>query len=237
MDATALRAGTQALTPQLTGAAAGATTNGPSSGTPVAGGGPVAAPTQPTLLGTKLLPAPAGEPQTIHMPDGTMLVPLARVDAAGRQTALNTPAASAAAANVTPVATRPVTVTPTAAAPVTAGAGFEPKGFLFRGNYYKKFEDNTKIDLANLRQVEEKVTRGTLDHVKEDEPELNGFGVTNVSTRRVDRVADADLLNINPNAVYVVDVAGVAGTGQAKSIPSVVNADGSVFVDPKIRNG
>ncbi|MCW2927222.1 MAG: hypothetical protein JWM86_1190 [Thermoleophilia bacterium] len=234
MDATAVRGITQAVTMQGTmGTTAGATTNGPSSNAPVAGGGPVAAPSQPTLLGVKLLPAPAGEPQTLHLPDGSMLVPLAKVDALGRQSALRGGQAAPAAAPT--AAARPIDLVPTTGA--ARPAAFEPKGFLFRGDYYKKFEDDTRIDLANIRQVEEKVTRGTLDHVKEDEPELHGFGVTNVTTRRVDPNTDRDLLNINPGAYYVVDVAGVAGTGQAKSIPSVVNADGSVFVDPRLKGG
>jgi hypothetical protein len=223
MDATAVRASAPAVTP-ATSTTASTTTNGPSSRVPTIGGGPTPAPAQPTLLGVTLLPAPAGQPQTIHLADGSMLVPLARVSHSS----------AAPAPSAISVAPAPAPAPAPAAVPA---ADFTPKGFLYRGNYYKRFQDETAIDLANLDQVEDKVTRGTLDHVKEDEPGMNGFGVTNIATRRVDRTADADLLNVNPHAVYVVDVSGVSGTGDSRSIPSVVNDDGSVYVDPRIRTG
>lgn len=245
MDATALRAGTQAVTPPVTSAATAATTNGPSSNAATAGGGPVPAPAQPTLLGVKLLPAPAGAPQTIHLADGSMLVPLAKVGADGAMRPLHgggaaaAPAAAGAAAASRATPASPATPASTSPATSTApggGSHFEP-GFMFRGDYYRKFLDRTAIDMANLDQVKEKVVRGTIDKVMTDEPELNGFGVTEVRTRHVDRVADRDLLTINPDATYVVDVSGVGGNGEARSIPSVVDADGDVFVDPRLRNG
>jgi hypothetical protein len=116
-------------------------------------------------------------------------------------------------------------------------AGFEPKGFLYKGNYYKKFMDNTAIDIANLDQVHEKVTRGTLGHVRDEEPTWQGFGITDIRSRRVDPNADRDLLNVDPGATYYVEVSGVTGTGEQKMIPSVVEADGDVFVDPRISGG
>jgi hypothetical protein len=222
MDATAVRTSAPAVTPAAS-TAASTTTNGPSSGVPTTGGGPTPAPAQPTLLGVTLLPAPAGQPQTIHLADGSMLVPLARV--------------SHSSASPAPVAiSSPAPAAPVAPAP-GAASGFTPQGFLFRGNYYRRFQDETAINLANLDEVQEKVTRGTLDHVKEDQPEDNGFGVQDIQTRRVDPATDADLLNVNPHAVYVVNVSGVTGNGEAQSIPSVVNDDGSVYVDPRLKSG
>ena len=241
MDATAVRASAQTVTPLATSTAAAATTNGPSSSGPTAGGGPVPAPAQPTLLGTKLLPAPAGKPETIHLPDGSMLVPLAKVSSDGSMSALpgGGPATPATAATPAAPATRTAATPAAPASPASStapggGSHFEP-GFLFRGNYYKKFLDRTAIDLANLDQVKEKVIRGTLDKIMTDEPETNGFGVTDVKTRAVDPVADRDLLVVDPDAKLIVDVSGVGGNGVAKSIPSVVDADGDVFVDPFIR--
>lgn len=243
MDATALRA----VSPLATSATAATTTNGPSSTEPVAGGGPKPAPAQPTLLGVKLLPAPAGKPETIQLNDGSLLVPLARVGSDGVARSLDngapaTPATAATpAAPATGTAATPATpATPARPAAASSGfepGGFEPKGFLYKGNYYKKFQDKTAIDIANLGQVEEKVTRGTLGHVRDEEPTWKGFGVTDIKTKRVDANTDRDLLNVDPNATYYVEVTGVTGTGEQKVIPSVVESDGDVFVDPRISNG
>lgn len=238
MDATAINA----VTPLATSTATATTTNGPSSRGAIAGGGPVPAPAQPTLLGVKLLPAPAGRPQTIHLNDGSMLVPLAKVGSDGQLRSLDDPTARPATAAVPATPANPATgiaARPAApAVPATGGgAGFEPKGFLYRGNYYKKFQDDTAIDIANLDQVREKVTRGTLNHVKEDEPTWQGLGVMDIKTRRVDPHADRDLLNVDPSALYYVEVSGVTGTGEYKVIPSVVESDGDVFVDPRLTGG
>jgi hypothetical protein len=238
MDATAVNA----VSPLATSTATATTTNGPSSSGPTAGGGPVPAPAQPTLLGVKLLPAPAGKPETIHLNDGSLLVPLAKVDARGTIHALDDSSARAATAALPATPASPTTGT--AARPATPATpstfepgGFEPKGFLYKGNYYKKFQDSTAIDIANLGDVQEKVTRGTLGHVRDEEQGWNGFGVTDVKTRRVDPNADRDLLNVDPNAAYYVEVTGVTGTGEQKMIPSVVETDGDVFVDPRISSG
>ncbi len=242
MDATALRVSTQAAT----GATAASTTNGPSSRTATTGGGPIAAPTQPVLLGERLLPAPAGQPQTIHLNDGSMLVPVARVDASGNRTPLAGGPGSAplsySANAAAPAAAAPATAVraATGTVPVSgagAAAAFEPLGFLYRGEYYKKFQDTTKIDVSNTEQVKDKVTRGTLDHVKHDEPDYQGFGITSITTHAVDRVAHSDQPTVDPNAALYVEVTGVTGTGEVKMIPSVVEHDGDVFVDPRIRNG
>jgi hypothetical protein len=237
MDATALRARTQAAT----GATAASTTNGPSSSTATTGGGPIAAPIQPVLLGERLLPAPIGQPQTIHLNDGSMLVPVARVDASGARTPLTGgPGSAPLNYAVNAAAAAPTAATPAAPAAVpatTVAGGSEPLGFLYRGDYYKKFKDSTVIDITNAEQVQDKVTRGTLDHVKNDEPDWQGFGVTKITTRAVDPNADRDLLNVDPNAAIYVEVHGIAGTGEAKMIPSVVERDGDVFVDPRLSKG
>ncbi len=239
MDATALRASTQAAT----GTTAASTTNGPSSRTATTGGGPIAAPTQPVLLGERLLPAPVGQPQTIHLNDGSMLVPVARVDASGSRTPLaggpgSAPLATAVAAAAGPAAAAPVAVpvTAPAAAPVAGGgaAGFEPLGFLYNDRYFKKFHDAGGISLDDSKAVQERVVKSTFAYLLEEEPNVDDFGVTGVNVRRADPVADADLFKINPRAHYIVDVNGVQGNGVARSIPSVMNADGAVFVDPRI---
>lgn len=162
-----------------------------------------------------------------------MLVPLAKVGADGATRPLQGGGAAAAPATAA-VAAPASNAAPTTATAPGGGSHFEP-GFMFRGQYYRKFLDRTAIDMANLDQVKEKVVRGTIDKVMTDEPEMNGFGVTDVKVRSVDRNADKDLLTIDPDATYVVDVAGVGGNGEKKDIPSVVDADGDVFVDPRIR--
>ena len=230
-----------AVSPLATSTATATTTNGPSSNGAVAGGGPVPAPAQPTLLGVKLLPAPAGKPETIHLNDGSMLVPLAKLDSRGTIRSLDDAAAPATVPAVRATPANPTAGTAarpaTPAVPGGGAAGFEPKGFLYKGNYYKKFEDQTAIDVRNLAQVQDRITRGTLNHVKENEPEWQGLGITEIKSRAVDPNADRDLLNVDPNAAVYVEVSGITGTGEAKTIPSVVESDGDVFVDPRISGG
>lgn len=231
MDATALRARTQAATATT----ATGTTNGPSSSTVTTGGGPIAAPSQPVLLGERLLPAPVGEPQTIHLNDGSMLVPVARVDASGARTPLtggpgSAPLSYAAAPAVAAAA-------PAAAPVVGGGSGFEPLGFLYNDRYFKKFHDAGGIDLNDDKAVKERSVRSTFAYLLEEEPNVDDFGVTGVSYRKADPVADADLLKIDPRAHWIIDVNGVQGDGVARSIPSVMNSDGAVFVDPRIGRG
>lgn len=229
MDATALRGSTHAVTPHATPTAGIATTSGPSSDA-IRGGGPVPAPAQPTLLGVKMLPAPHGQPQTIHLADGSMLVPLARVRADGTRVPLSVggtmpapPMPAAAAAPAAPVA--------------GGGAAFEPRGFLYDDRYFRKFHDAGGIDVEDMEKVEERTIRSTFAYLLEEEPEVDDFGVTNVRMRRAHPHADVDLFTINPRAHWIVDVEGVQGDGRKRSIPSVVNRDGAVFVDPRVRNG
>jgi hypothetical protein len=73
-----------------------------------------------------------------------------------------------------------------------------------------------------------------MSYLVEEEPDVDDFGVSNIELRRVDPAADRDLLTVNPHASYVADVSGVTGDGTAKSVPSVINDDGAVFVDPRI---
>lgn len=249
MDATALRASTQAGGTATTTSAR--PTNGPSSGGSTTGGGPVAAPTNPTLLGEQLLPAPVGEPQTLHLPDGSILVPIARVDASGNRIPLAGGAGSApltgGGANAAPA---PVP----APAPAVGGAlhvaegaqvtadgaavadnDFEPLGFLYNDNYYKRYFDGGGIDVNNRSQVEERATESTFLYLHDKEPEVDDFGITGVAVRPVDPAADGDLLRINPRAKYVIAVHGVQGNGVQRSIPTVMNADGATFTDPLIR--
>lgn len=240
MDATALRASTQAAT----GATAAGTTNGPSSSTATTAGGPVAAPTNPVLLGEKILPAPLGQPQTLHLPDGSMLVPVAMLDAGGNRIPLTGGAGSAPlnyAASATAAA--PTATAAATTAPVTGGgstapnAGFEPLGILYNDRYFKKFHDASPIDLSNDKAVKDRAIKSTMAYLLEEEPNVDDFGVTNVDVRRVDPARDADLLRVDPRAYYVIDVHGVQGDGVVRSIPSVMNADGAVFTDPPVRRG
>ena len=251
MNATAVRTSTQAA-----GATAAGTTNGPSSGTATTGGGPVAAPSQPVLLGERLLPAPAGEPQTLHLSDGSMLVPIARVDASGSRvplsggpaslplrTATLAPTVTAVAGIASAVTGGGAAASPAApaATPTVPVAGaeqaFEPLGFLYNDRYFKKFHDAGGIDLGDSKAVQERAVRSTFAYLLEEEPNVDDFGVTGVSVRRADPAADADLLRVNPRAHYVIDVHGVQGDGTQRSIPSVMNSDGAVFVDPRINRG
>ncbi len=240
MDATALRARTQAATATT----ATGTTNGPSSSTVTTGGGPIAAPSQPVLLGERLLPAPAGEPQTLHLNDGSMLVPVARVDASGNRTPLSGGPGSvplnysAAAVTAAPAAAPAAAAAAPAAAPVSGGgSGFEPLGFLYNDRYFKKFHDAGGIDLNDDGAVKERSVRSTFAYLLEEEPNVDDFGVTGVSYRKADPVADADLYRINPRAHWIIDVHGVQGDGVVRSIPSVMNSDGAVFVDPRVGRG
>jgi hypothetical protein len=258
MDAVALRAGTQAGGTGATTSAA--PTNGPSSSAPIAGGGPVAAPSQPALLGERLLPAPIGEPQTIHLPDGSMLVPIARVDASGNRIPLTGGAGSAPlmggggnAAVETPAqqaartsgitgggvlrAAPGTAVSAAGAAVPAAGDVFEPLGFLYNDKYFKKFHDAGGINVDDRAKVEERAIRSTFAYLLEEEPDVDDFGVTGVTIRAADPATDSDLLNVNPRSHLLVDVHGVQGNGVRRTIPSVMNRDGAVFVDPRIGRG
>lgn len=249
MDATALRARAQ-----VGGTAATTSTrptNGPSSDGSTAAGGPIAAPTNPTLLGERLLPAPVGEPQTLHLPDGSMLVPIARVDASGARIPLAGGAGSApltgggaaAAPSAATAAASGGMLHAAEGAQVTAGgaaiadADFEPLGFLYNDNYYKRYFDGGGIDVGNRSQVEERATESTFLYLHDKEPAVDDFGITGIAVRDVDANADRDLLAINPRARYVIDVHGVQGNGVQRSIPTVMNGDGATFTDPRLKGG
>ena len=240
MDATAVRASTQAAT----GATAAGTTNGPSSSTATTGGGPIAAPTQPVLLGERLLPAPAGEPQTIHLNDGSMLVPVARVDASGSRVPLAGGPGSAqlrpTGAATAPAAPTPIVTAPAAAAPAATGGGANaaPIALLYNDLYFKQyFAGGNGFDTNNPEKVRERAIESTILYLHDKEPHVDDFGVTAVNTRRVDPATDSDLLKIDPDAKFVIDVRGVQGDGVARSIPSVMNNDGTTYTDPRVGRG
>ncbi|MCB0878431.1 MAG: hypothetical protein KDC46_05565 [Thermoleophilia bacterium] len=247
MNATAVRTSTAGA---LGTTATARTTNGPSSTAPTAGGGPVAAPANQAYLGEQTLPAPVGQPQTLHLPDGSMLVPIARVDASGNRTPLAGGAGSApltgggadaAAAAQTPAAGGALHAAE--GAQVTAGGqaiaddDFEPMGFLYNGDYYKRYFEDGGIDVNDRTAVEERSIESTFKYLKDREPEVDDFGITGVGVRRVDPSRDGDLLHVNPRALYVVDVHGVQGNGHQRSIPTVMNQDGTTFTDPRLRIG
>ncbi|MCW2923256.1 MAG: hypothetical protein JWM98_660 [Thermoleophilia bacterium] len=243
MDATATRASTPGVTPQGTQASTAATAT-PSATGSTAGGGPSAAPGSTALLGTVLLPAPAGQPQTLSLPDGSILVPLANVNGAGQQTPL-TGGAGSAALSVAPVAAAPARTAPVATAPATTATaadvkkkqGIDNTGFLYNSQWYAKYADAGGIDLADRDAVEKRVAKATYSHIVTDEPEIGDFAISSITPRLVDPVADKDLLAVDPNAYYAFDVVGRTGTGETRSIPSVMNADGAVYVDPRLTGG
>lgn len=211
MDATALRARTHAVTPKAATTTAGA--NDATGG----GGAPRPAATSQGLVGMHLLQAPSGAaPGPIQLGDGSVLVPLARVE---RGIAVPLAPGSPAVA---------------AAAPPTIATPFEPKGFLYDDRYFAKFHDAAPIDLADRDSVERRAAKATMSYLVEEEPGVDDFGVTAITMRRADPIADRDLLTIDPRAHWIIDVAGVRGDGTPKSIPSIMNSDGAVFVDPRI---
>lgn len=249
MDAVALRLSATGTTTTA------ATTNGPSSSAPASGGGPVAAPSQPALLGEMTLPAPTGEPQTIHLPDGSLLVPIARVDASGSRIPLAGGAGSApltGGGGVTEAPAAQMSV-PTSA----SGAGgslhaaegaqltadgraiadddFEPLGMLYNGDYYKRYFDGGGLDVNDRGALEERAVESTILYLRDKEPEVDDFGVTGIGMRPADPATDQDLLNVNPRAKWIVDVHGVQGDGTQRTIPTVINEDGATFTDPRIR--
>jgi len=131
-----------------------------------------------------------------------------------------------------PPATEPV------AAPVTAPPArppFEPKAFLYDDRFFKKFHAAGGIDVKDMNKVEDRIIRATFAYILAEEPDVDDLGITEVRIRLVDPIANADLLRVNPRALYIVDVIGVQGDGTERTIPSVFNSDGAVFVDPRIR--
>ncbi len=220
MEATALRArSTQAAA----GTTAAGTTNGPSSSTATTGGGPTAAPSQPALLGEKILPAPVGEPQTIHLADGSMLVPVARVDATGNRTPLTGGPGSA-----------PLQYNASMSTPAFAPAAHAPVALLYNDLYFKKYFDGGNFNANDSEKVKERAIESTFLYLLDKEPNVDDFGVNDVKVRRADPAADRDLLTIDPNAQWIIDVHGVQGDGTKRSIPSVMNADGATYTDPRI---
>jgi hypothetical protein len=235
MDATALRATTHAGGTSTTTAVQ--TTNGPSSSAPTSGGGPVPAPTQPALLGEHLLPAPVGEPQTIHLPDGSTLVPVARVDAYGNRVPLTGGAGSAPMVGGGTAHVAEGAVVSADGRIDAAGREFEPLSFLYNGNYYKQYFEDGGINVADRGQVEERASESTYMYLLDKEPAVDDFGITGIATRRVDPARDQDLLNVNPNAYWIIEVSGVQGNGVQRMIPTVMNEDGATFTDPRLSKG
>lgn len=225
----------------------------PAPGT--AGGGPAPASDQPAVLGTHVLNPPNGEVKEITLPDGSKLVPIARVLPNGETAPLTAapfagrggaaagggaapapaPAAAPAAAPPTPTeAPEMPSGDPVHAATPESLPGVEPDGFMYNDNYYAKFHRAEAINLTDKDAVDRRLARSTIAYMQEEEPETGDFGVHDVKLRRA-TAADADLLRVNPRAYWIADVVGVTGTGQAKNVPVVMNGDGAVFVDPRAR--
>lgn len=114
------------------------------------------------------------------------------------------------------------------------GEPFEPLAFVWNQKFYNKVASATDIDISDESAVRTRALKSTMQQVLDD-GEYDDFAVREIRLRRVDPTADADLLNVNPRAHWIAEADGVDGTGTAHTIPSVVNRDGAVFVDPRIR--
>lgn len=240
MNAATLQAGSIGFT------TAAAPTNGPSSSVPTTGSGQVAVSTNQAFLGEQVLPAPIGEPQTIHLPDGSMLVPVARVDASGARIPLTGGAGSAqyvsTGSTVNHGGTGGGTLHAGEGAQITsdgralADSDFEPLGILYNGNYYKRYFDGGGLDVNDRNKLEERATESTYLYLKDKEPEVDDFGISGISLRRVEAGRDTDLLHVNPRAMWVMDVHGIQGDGVQRTIPTIINSDGATYTDPRMRS-
>lgn len=216
MDAAAARVQTQVGTPAITPQ----TTTDASNGAPAVedltpGNGPVK-PKGTVKTGTLLLPAPEGKPKRVHLPDGSVLVPLKRFDLDGM------PAAS-----------------PGAGPKATTGGGdrpdSEPDMLLYNGNFYKEFiEELTPEELSDMPTVKDRLVRSTLIYLREERPEVKDFAIRDVKVRRVDPVADRDLLAVSPRTRMVAHVRGATADGTELTLPSLLNDDGSLLTDPRL---
>lgn len=125
------------------------------------------------------------------------------------------------------------------ASPVQRGADalgkpFEPLAFVWNHQFYNKVASANDMDVTNEPAVTTRTLHSVMQQVLDDH-EYDDFAVQQIQLRRVDPVRDADLVHVNPRAHWIADAIGVDGTGTSHTIPSVVNSDGAVFVDPRIR--
>jgi hypothetical protein len=110
-----------------------------------------------------------------------------------------------------------------------------PGSFLWQGKYFYKVAPAGGVDILDRMQVENRARKAVSQHLLNE-----GFGayaINSVQIRLVDPVADADLLRMDPGAYYVIDSGGTWADGTSGDIPSVMNRDGTTFVDPRIRFG
>lgn len=199
-----------------------------------------------TFQGVQVLTPPDGAPKAIVLPDGSTLVPLGRVLPGGGMEPLNDAEVGAALQGVPPGALaaiagggagRPAVTEDLApghtiksnAAPL---GNFSPQSFVYNNILFEKFGPADDIDAQNQAAAEKKAGAATLSYIITEEKRKN-FAVTKTNTRRVDPTIDADLIKVNPNAVWVMDVEGVEDTGRQRTIPVVMNANGQAYVDPR----
>lgn len=125
--------------------------------------------------------------------------------------------------------------TGTAVAGAAAVAPFpeNPLAFLYQGKYYREVFGAGGVDVDDRHSVEQRSIRGVLRHLQ-DEGRPH-WGVASVDARRVDPVRDADLVAVDPGAMWFVDVRGRAPRADIESIPVVINRDGTTYVDPRLR--
>lgn len=109
-----------------------------------------------------------------------------------------------------------------------------PSAFIWNSHYYKAVAPvKDGFDDFNKKAVSDRAVLSALKFMQDDE-KVDDFGVTGFKMRAVSVARDADLLNVNPGARWVVDVSGTLGDGSTKSLPVVVNTDGRTYVDPRI---
>ena len=118
--------------------------------------------------------------------------------------------------------------------PKAAPADKAPPAFIWNSRYFQQVAPaNPSFDATDQAAVRERAVRSTIKYLM-DEEHMDDFGVTNVTIRPVSIATDADLLNVNPGARWVAEVAGVTGSGTSKSFPVVLNTDGHTYVDPRV---
>lgn len=106
--------------------------------------------------------------------------------------------------------------------------------FLWKGDYYYQIETpGGTLDVTNEKQVKNRVAMAIAKHVLEDE-KVTDYSINSISLRRVDPDRDAALLRVDPGAYWIISSTGVAADGREFSIPAVVNADGTIYVDPRL---
>lgn len=109
-----------------------------------------------------------------------------------------------------------------------------PKAFIWNHRFFTPVAPPGGVDVHDEVAVDRRVVRSVVQYLLDEEPDVDDFAVNELHRRAVDKDADADLLHVNPGAMWVYDVVGVNGAGIGRTFPVVMNDDGSTFVDPRV---